>query len=131
MAKIKGICRNEDCDLCNHIQEADKTDFICGLCHEPLIPFDGGPCSWWKRYKQKVLIGGAAVLLGGGGAATYFLSFTSCAAALDGAASSPIVSSCRARSSRRRPACGSKRCAKPTTDSAWRSWTSSCGVRAT
>ncbi|WP_229093286.1 MULTISPECIES: Ig-like domain-containing protein [Bacteroidales] len=90
MAKIKGICRNEDCDLCNHIQEADKTDFICGLCHEPLIPFDGGPGSWWKRYKQKVLIGGAAVLLGGGGAATYFLMGDKGAAAENIRISSPV-----------------------------------------
>ena len=35
------------------------------------------------------------------------------------------------REARRRPACGSKRCAKPTTDSVWRSWISNCGVRAT
>lgn len=75
MAKIKGICRNEDCDLLNQIQEADKIDFVCEHCKLPLIPFGEGPIGPWEKNKKLILIGGtAAVLLGGGGAAAYFLT---------------------------------------------------------
>lgn len=73
MAKIKGICRNEDCDLCNQIQEVDKIEFVCEHCQQPLIPFGEGGSPGNKR-KWIFIAGAAAVLLGGGGAATYFLT---------------------------------------------------------
>lgn len=76
MTKIKGICRNEDCELCNHIQEVDKTDFVCVSCHEPLIPFGSVDSAGGElgKYKKEIIIGVATVLLGGGGAAAYFLA---------------------------------------------------------
>ena len=50
MAKIKGICRNEDCEMCDQIQEAEKSNFKCEKCGKDLIPFgnktsesSGGP----------------------------------------------------------------------------------------
>lgn len=39
MAKIKGICRNEDCEMCDQIQEAEKSNFKCEKCGKDLIPF--------------------------------------------------------------------------------------------
>lgn len=77
MAKIKGLCRNEDCALCNQIQKVDKTDFVCERCHKPLIPFGSvGPVGeGLGKYKKEIIIGGVAtVLLGGGGATAYFLA---------------------------------------------------------
>ena len=50
MAKIKGMCRNEDCEMCDQIQEAEKSNFKCEKCGKDLIPFgnktsepNGGP----------------------------------------------------------------------------------------
>ena len=42
MAKIKGMCRNEDCEMCDQIQEAEKSNFKCEKCGKDLIPF-GNP----------------------------------------------------------------------------------------
>lgn len=39
MAKIKGICRNEDCEMCDQIQDAEKSNFKCEKCGKDLIPF--------------------------------------------------------------------------------------------
>ena len=39
MAKIKGICRNEECEMCDQIQEAEKSNFKCEKCGKDLIPF--------------------------------------------------------------------------------------------
>lgn len=78
MAKIKGMCRNEDCEMCDQIQEAEKSNFKCEQCGRDLIPFGnktketgGGP--------NKKLIGiisgvvavlaiiGGVIAFGGGG----------------------------------------------------------------
>lgn len=74
MAKIQGICRNEDCPQCNQIQEADKIDFVCPHCGEPLIPFGKGPVDPWEKRKRWIIGGAVVVLLGGSGAATYYLT---------------------------------------------------------
>ena len=65
MAKIKGICRNEDCEMCDQIQEAEKSNFKCEKCGKDLIPFGnkvsepgGGP-----NTKLIGIIVGAVVLL--------------------------------------------------------------------
>ena len=42
MAKVKGICRNEDCIKLNEIQEVEKSEFVCPECGGPLIPFGSG-----------------------------------------------------------------------------------------
>lgn len=39
MAIIKGMCRNEDCEMCDQIQEAEKSNFKCEKCGKDLIPF--------------------------------------------------------------------------------------------
>lgn len=70
MAKIKGICVNDECELCDQIQEAEKSDFVCSKCGKELVPSEG------NKEKNKTLmyvIGGAAVIAVAGGA-TYFLS---------------------------------------------------------
>ena len=71
MAKKIGICRDEECDMFNVQQEAEKTNFVCKECGKPLMPFDGGGDSgfskWWNEHKRQVLIGvGALVVVGGG-----------------------------------------------------------------
>ena len=65
MAKIKGMCRNEDCEMCDQIQEAEKSNFKCEKCGKDLIPFGnkvsepgGGP-----NTKLIGIIVGAVVLL--------------------------------------------------------------------
>ena len=65
MAKIKGICRNEDCEMCDQIQEAEKSNFKCEKCGKDLIPFGnktsepgGGP-----NTKLIGIIAGVVVLL--------------------------------------------------------------------
>lgn len=65
MAKIKGICRNEDCEMCDQIQEAEKSNFKCEKCGKDLIPFgnktsesSGGP-----NKKLIAILVGAIVLL--------------------------------------------------------------------
>ena len=65
MAKIKGMCRNEDCEMCDQIQEAEKSNFKCEKCGKDLIPFGnktsepgGGP-----NRKLIAIIAGVVVLL--------------------------------------------------------------------
>lgn len=65
MAKIKGICRNEDCEMCDKIQEAEKSNFKCEKCGKDLIPF-GNKTSELGGGPNKKLIGiiaGVVVLL--------------------------------------------------------------------
>ena len=65
MAKIKGICRNEDCEMCDKIQEAEKSNFKCEKCGKDLIPF-GNKTSEPGGGPNKKLIGiiaGVVVLL--------------------------------------------------------------------
>ena len=56
MAKIKGICRNEDCEMCDQIQEAEKSNFKCEKCGKDLIPF-GNKTSESGGGPNKKLIG--------------------------------------------------------------------------
>lgn len=71
MAKKKGICRNEECEMCDPslIQEADEFNFVCEKCGQELFPVGGdttGPGGdGWKKW---AIIGAAVVVLGGGGA---------------------------------------------------------------
>ena len=71
MAKKKGICRNEECEMCDpsKIQEADEFNFVCEKCGQELFPVGGttgpGPDGKWKKW---VIIGAAVAVLGGGGA---------------------------------------------------------------
>ncbi len=65
MAKIKGMCRNEDCEMCDQIQEAEKSNFKCEKCGKDLIPFGnktsepgGGP-----NKKLIAIIAGVVALL--------------------------------------------------------------------
>ena len=65
MAKIKGMCRNEDCEMCDQIQEAEKSNFKCEKCGKDLIPF-GNKTSEPGGGPNKKLIGivaGAVVVL--------------------------------------------------------------------
>jgi len=65
MAKIKGMCRNEDCEMCDQIQEAEKSNFKCEKCGKDLIPF-GNKTSEPGGGPNKKLIGiiaGAVALL--------------------------------------------------------------------
>lgn len=71
MAKKKGICRNEECEMCDPsiIQEADEFNFVCEKCGQELFPVGGdttGPGGGgWPKW---AIIGAAVVVLGGGGA---------------------------------------------------------------
>lgn len=71
MAKKKGICRNEECEMCDPsiIQEADEFNFVCEKCNQELFPVGGGTTGpgggGWKKW---AIIGAAVVVLGGGGA---------------------------------------------------------------
>lgn len=68
MAKITVICRNEECTMLNQLQEVEKSEMVCPICGEPVIPFDGGKKNWWEENKKLVgLIAAAIILLGGGG----------------------------------------------------------------
>ena len=65
MAKIKGMCRNEDCEMCDQIQEAEKSNFKCEKCGKDLIPF-GNKTTGPDVGPNKKLIGiiaGAVALL--------------------------------------------------------------------
>lgn len=69
MAKIKVICRNEDCTMFNQPQEVEKSEMVCPECGEPVIPFDGGnKPNWFKENGKLVgLIAAALIVLGSGG----------------------------------------------------------------
>ena len=70
MAKKKGICRNEECEMCDPsiIQEADEFNFVCENCGMELFPIGGvgggGNDGKWKKW---VIIGAAVAVLGVGG----------------------------------------------------------------
>ena len=70
MAKKKGICRNEECEMCDPsiIQEADEFNFVCEKCGLELFPIGGvgggGNDGKWKKW---VIIGAAVAVLGVGG----------------------------------------------------------------
>lgn len=65
MAKIKGICRNEDCEMCDQIQEAEKSNFKCEKCGKDLIPFGNKTSESNGDSKKKLItiIAGAVVVL--------------------------------------------------------------------
>lgn len=69
MAKMKGLCRNEECELCDQIQEAEKSNFVCEKCGKPLIPFGGGNTGggWMKQHGKQLAIGIIALAVIGGG----------------------------------------------------------------
>ena len=71
MAKKKGICRNEECEMCDPsiIQEADEFNFVCEKCNQELFPVGGttGPGPDGGRKKWAIIVA-AVVVLGGGGA---------------------------------------------------------------
>lgn len=62
MAKKKGICRNEECEMYGQefVQEADEFNFVCEKCQEPLFELPKKK-SWWDLHKKQVMIGAAAV----------------------------------------------------------------------
>lgn len=63
MAKIKGLCRNEACELCDQIQEAEKLNFVCEKCGKELIPFGSGAANPNKEKKKKVILLTSAVAI--------------------------------------------------------------------
>ena len=71
MAKVKAICRNEECSMFNQLQEVEKSEMVCPECGEPMVEFPGGGDpggSWWDKHgKQVIIAASAVVLLGGGG----------------------------------------------------------------
>lgn len=76
MAKIKGICRNEECDHCDEIMEAEKSNFVCEYCQKPLFPLAANSAGGGGRFNTKlnVIILAAILILGGlgyGGYATF------------------------------------------------------------
>jgi hypothetical protein len=70
MAKIKGICRNEECDHCDEIMEAEKSNFVCEHCGKPLFPINnqtgGGGDGGGMNVKLIAIIAAAVVVLGAG-----------------------------------------------------------------
>lgn len=71
MATKRGICRNEECEMCGQVQEAEKSNFVCKECGRELMPFDGGgenkSKKWWNEHKRQVLLGAGALVVVGGG----------------------------------------------------------------
>lgn len=65
MAKIKGMCRNEDCEMCDQIQEAEKSNFKCEKCGKDLIPFGNKTSEPGSGPNTKLIgiIAGVVVLL--------------------------------------------------------------------
>lgn len=65
MAKIKGMCRNEDCEMCDQIQEAEKSNFKCEKCGKDLIPFGNKTSEPGGGSKKKLIaiIAGVVLLL--------------------------------------------------------------------
>ena len=70
MAKKKGICRNEECEMCDPslIQEADEFNFVCEKCGLELFPIGGDIGPGGGGWIKWAIIGAAVVVLGGGGA---------------------------------------------------------------
>lgn len=70
MAKKKGICRNEECEMYGQefIQEADEFNFVCEKCGEPLLELPKKR-TWWDEHGKQVMIGAAALIVIGGGVA--------------------------------------------------------------
>lgn len=70
MAKKKGICRNEECEMCDPslIQEADEFNFVCEKCGLELFPIGGDIGPGGDGWIKWAIIGAAVVVLGGGGA---------------------------------------------------------------
>jgi hypothetical protein len=77
MAKIKGICRNEECDHCDEIMEAEKSNFVCEYCQKPLFPISAKTGGDPSKINPKLigLIVGALAVLCGLGVGAYFLFF--------------------------------------------------------
>lgn len=68
MAKVKAICRNEECSMFNQPQEVEKSEMVCPECGEPMVEIPRGGGSWWDEHgKQVIIAASAVVLLGGGG----------------------------------------------------------------
>lgn len=69
MAKMKGLCRNEECELCDQIQEVEKSNFVCEKCGKPLMPFGGGSTAdgWLKQHGKQLAVGIIALAVIGGG----------------------------------------------------------------
>ena len=65
MAKIKGMCRNEDCEMCDQKQEAEKSNFKCEKCGKDLIPFGNKTSEPGSGPNKKLIaiIAGVVVLL--------------------------------------------------------------------
>ena len=65
MTKIKGMCRNEDCEMCDQIQEAEKSNFKCEKCGKDLIPFGNKTSEPGGGLNKKLIgiIAGVVVLL--------------------------------------------------------------------
>lgn len=77
MAKIKGMCRNEDCEMCDQIQEAEKSNFKCEKCGKDLIPFGNKtsePSGGINKKLIAIIAGVVVVLAIIGGGAFFFLS---------------------------------------------------------
>lgn len=71
MAKIKVICRNEDCPMFNIPQDVEESEMKCPTCDDPVIRF-GGDAPRWKKWlkehgKQLGIISAAVLILVGGG----------------------------------------------------------------
>lgn len=81
MAKIKGICKNidGDCSLAFNrtVQEAEKDDFVCSECGEPLKEATNRNGGGHKRNKLVPIVAGAAVLLAAVGGTGYGLGWFS------------------------------------------------------
>lgn len=80
MAKIKGICKNidGDCSLAFNktVQEAEKDDFVCSECGEPLKEVTGAAAKPAKSNSKLVpIVAGAAVLLAAVGGTGYFMGW--------------------------------------------------------
>ena len=67
MAKKKGICRNEECELYDitgkdFLQEADEFNFVCEKCGDPLFELPKKR-TWWDEHGKQVMIALGAVAI--------------------------------------------------------------------
>lgn len=69
MSKKKGICTNDECELCDKIQDADDFNFVCSRCGHNLIETgEKNGAGFWKMHGNRVvLIVVALLIIGGGG----------------------------------------------------------------